>query len=246
VSSDLAITMSADGDVTLLHLHGRLDLPGTAALLGAVRRAALDGSRAVVCDLEGLRDTPPHHLLTVFPAAQRHLGLWPDRELHVAAASPSTTGRLIQLRTHRYVTLQPTLDDALAAVRAGRAASRHQVHLTAEATSPRQARRSLDAFLAPRRPPWADVAQVVVSELTGNVVRHVRRPFTLQLTLDARALLVSVTDRSRQEPVLQPHRSDADHGRGIQLVEALSQAWGVRLVHEAGKTVWARIGTVPA
>jgi len=246
VTSDLAITTSLDGDATLLHLRGRLDLPGTAALLGAVRQAALDGCRAVVCDLEGLRDTPPHHLLTVFPAAQRRLGLWPDRELHVAAASPSITGRLVQLRIHRYVTLQSTLDDALGAVRAGRAVSRQQVHLTAEASSPRQARRCLDAFLAARRPPWADVAQVVVSELTGNVVRHVRRPFTLQLTLDASELLVGVTDGSRQEPVLRPHRVDADHGRGIQLVAALSRAWGVRLVPEAGKTVWARIGTAPA
>jgi hypothetical protein len=77
-------------------------------------------------------------------------------------------------------------------------------------------------------------------------VQHVHQPFTLSLTLTAAHVTVAVTDGSRKEPILRPRQVTANDGRGIQLVHALSDSWGVRLIHHGGKTVWARVGVAAA
>ena len=48
---------------------------------------------------------------------------------------------------------------------------------------------------------------------------------------------------TRPGPVLRPAPIDpmAARGRGLQMVDALTTAWGVTL-HAGGKTVWALLG----
>jgi anti-sigma regulatory factor (Ser/Thr protein kinase) len=222
-------------------LKGSLDIPGTVALLNAMKLAAMAAPRTVVCDLTELRDPLQPHLLTVFAAAQRRLGPWPERDLQVSAASPTIERRLVRLGIDRYITLQPTITKALAMARVTSTARRCTLPFTPELTSPGRARRSLATFLGEGLDRWDAMIQLVVGELTANAVRHVHQPFTLHLELGTSQLLVGVTDASRQEPILRPPRAQAGSGRGIQLIDAVSQTWGVRLIHDAGKTVWARM-----
>jgi anti-sigma regulatory factor (Ser/Thr protein kinase) len=90
-----------------------------------------------------------------------------------------------------------------------------------------------------------DRVSLVVGELAANAVTHGMVPgrgALLRLTRTAGRLLVEVSDtRGERLP------DDAVEGRGLLLVAALAEKWGVTAREGApGKTVWAALGTTPA
>jgi len=91
--------------------------------------------------------------------------------------------------------------------------------------------------------PTADVAAVVISELATNAVRHAGCPCTLRVFDGAQALLIEVQDFSPRLPVMGPNLWDnmGSSGRGLQIVKALSDTFGVTPSPQRGKTVWAKI-----
>lgn len=243
-SSTLSITTDWQADVAVLHLSGALDLRGVTGLLAATSEVTSAGAYSVVCDLRDLRDPPNAHLLTGFSAAQDRAGRWPRHSVLLAAPSPSLARQLARLRIDHFLSVHPSLDGALGVARtAGRAVHR-TVRLPAKSYSPAMARRCLETL--PAESPvedWRDDAEMVISELASNVVRHVHRPYTVSLALGASDLLIAVGDDDRHEPVLRPVHHTSEGGRGMRLVDAVSRAWGVRLVHEDGKVVWAEVAT---
>jgi anti-sigma regulatory factor (Ser/Thr protein kinase) len=85
-----------------------------------------------------------------------------------------------------------------------------------------------------------DDARIVVSELVANAVQHTPGRF-LGLALHRSAegtVTIAVRDASRGLPRLIDATEALDHGRGLSLVDALCQRWGVT-VSSTGKTVWA-------
>lgn len=88
----------------------------------------------------------------------------------------------------------------------------------------------------------AGTASLLIAELAANAALHgqVRgRDARLVVTLDVTELWVEVTDAHRgQQPVKCPD-AGGESGRGLFLVEALADGWGVRAHHPGGKTVWA-------
>ncbi|WP_119292063.1 ATP-binding protein [Streptomyces sp. YIM 130001] len=87
-------------------------------------------------------------------------------------------------------------------------------------------------------PGTAEVAVLLVSELVGNAVRHTgARVFGLRMLRRRGWLRVEVRDPSRGLPCLMPvHEMDVS-GRGLFLVDKLSDRWGVDLLPR-GKTTW--------
>jgi serine phosphatase RsbU (regulator of sigma subunit) len=83
----------------------------------------------------------------------------------------------------------------------------------------------------------ADVGTLLADELAGNVVRHVGTALTVRATRTAGCVRISVEDGSRTPPMLVTPGADAVSGRGILLVDALSNRWGFE-IHDGGKTVW--------
>ena len=81
-------------------------------------------------------------------------------------------------------------------------------------------------------------ALLVVEELVANVVDHARTRFNLVVRLTGQILRIAVQDECASDPVIQPFDPHAGCGRGLQLVESLSQQWGCDH-HDGGKTVWA-------
>lgn len=80
------------------------------------------------------------------------------------------------------------------------------------------------------------IAELLVSELVGNAIRHAKGPIGLRL-LRSEKLICEVSDASLTTPRIR-HASDTDEGgRGLQLVAALSQRWGTRYT-SAGKCIW--------
>ncbi|MFI6641117.1 ATP-binding protein [Streptomyces sp. NPDC050504] len=87
-------------------------------------------------------------------------------------------------------------------------------------------------------PQIAEHAVLLVSELVGNAVRHTgARFFGLRMVRRRGWLRIEVRDPSRGLPCLMPvHEMDVS-GRGLFLVDKLSDRWGVDLLPR-GKTTW--------
>jgi anti-sigma regulatory factor (Ser/Thr protein kinase) len=83
-----------------------------------------------------------------------------------------------------------------------------------------------------------DEAELLVSELITNGILHGAPPVTLRLTCEAGyALRVEVSDSSPQRPKRRHPGPEAMHGRGMDLVDLLSQDWGV-FAREGDKVIW--------
>ncbi|MEU2423602.1 SpoIIE family protein phosphatase [Streptomyces sp. NPDC007851] len=83
----------------------------------------------------------------------------------------------------------------------------------------------------------ADPAELMVSELVTNAVRHSHsRPVLLRL-VRGETLLCEVEDDDHTLPTLLSARPDADAGRGLRVVSTLAREWGTSHT-AAGKTVW--------
>lgn len=84
----------------------------------------------------------------------------------------------------------------------------------------------------------AEYAVLLVSELVGNAVRHTgARVFGLRMLRRRGWLRVEVRDPSRGLPCLLPVQPMDISGRGLFLVDKLSDRWGVDLAPR-GKTIW--------
>lgn len=87
-------------------------------------------------------------------------------------------------------------------------------------------------------PPEAnEVALLCTSELVTNGVLHARTPLVVGVTLGSDRLLVTVADSAPGQPAPKPRDDERTSGRGIVLVDALADEWGVH-EDEGGKTVW--------
>lgn len=88
-----------------------------------------------------------------------------------------------------------------------------------------------------------DAAELALTELVANVVRHVPgRHCTLLILHRPGGLRIEVTDTCRLpvQPQLQLPPADdvlTEDGRGLLIVEAVTDRWGT-LKHPGGKTVW--------
>ena len=85
-------------------------------------------------------------------------------------------------------------------------------------------------------------AELLVSELVTNAVRisaemPARPPVRLQLRSDRARLLVLVSDASPRPPVQKDAVPGEEGGRGLLLVEELSDRWGWTPDRD-GKTCW--------
>ncbi|MCX4723624.1 ATP-binding protein [Streptomyces sp. NPDC090052] len=84
----------------------------------------------------------------------------------------------------------------------------------------------------------AEYAVLLVSELVGNAVRHTgARVFGLRMLRRRGWIRVEVRDPSRGLPCLMPVQPMDVSGRGLFLVDKLSDRWGVDLLPR-GKTTW--------
>jgi len=96
--------------------------------------------------------------------------------------------------------------------------------------------------------PFEEAAQVV-AELAANAATHGRVPgrdFHLTVTATESTLRVEVTDtRGDRLPEAQRAFPEGESGRGLVLVEALADRWGVTSGPPPRKTVWAELLLVP-
>ena len=111
------------------------------------------------------------------------------------------------------------------------------LQLTATPGSARQARAFLSEHGDGLDADSSNAALLCASELVTNSVLHARTPIVLGVTQGHDRLLVTVADGSQDRPETRPPDDERPSGRGLVLVDALAQDWGVH-DEEHGKTVW--------
>jgi anti-sigma regulatory factor (Ser/Thr protein kinase) len=117
-----------------------------------------------------------------------------------------------------------------------------QITLPRNPSSVAAARRFIEARAAAWSFPGPAGEQLVLigSELVTNAVLHARTELTLTLELRNGRVRIGVKDSSTAPPTLRHYRADALTGRGLGVVAALSDSWGISTAPD-GKEVWAEV-----
>jgi anti-sigma regulatory factor (Ser/Thr protein kinase) len=94
-------------------------------------------------------------------------------------------------------------------------------------------------------PSLADDAEIIVGEFVANAVCHAVQciagspPLGLRLLRRTGEVMCAVLDPCDAAPVLKVPDRTEEAGRGLQMVDALSDVWGWSPVTGRGKAVWA-------
>ncbi|MEU3936458.1 ATP-binding protein [Streptomyces sp. NPDC029044] len=115
-----------------------------------------------------------------------------------------------------------------------------------------EARRALQAFLAhvpctgrpPVPAPLAIDAELVVSELVTNAIRHAPGPCGMILRLSDDGLAITVWDTSAEQPVVRKRDGQRFGGHGMHVVHTVSAEVAVASLG-VGKQITAYLHTAP-
>jgi anti-sigma regulatory factor (Ser/Thr protein kinase) len=139
------------------------------------------------------------------------------------------------------IEVAPSLEEALALAARRPATIRERHRYVAEASTPQRARTTVRQACSR----WgieevADEATLVTSELVTNALRHGQGAVQLHLSLSQGALRIGVADRGDNRVAVRPAADPMDLvGRGLVIVAAVADSWGVKPRRGAGKEVWA-------
>ena len=86
----------------------------------------------------------------------------------------------------------------------------------------------------------AEVAAILTNEVVANAIRHGRPPIALSVMGDDEVVVIAVADGGPGVPVIRRIDPTAESGRGLMILDALSDDWGVAPLSE-GKQVWFRL-----
>jgi anti-sigma regulatory factor (Ser/Thr protein kinase) len=118
----------------------------------------------------------------------------------------------------------------------------HEVVLPADAASATKARAFVLQHLVEHRLLYlVEDIRLVASELATNAVVHAKTAFTVILEGRSHSVLLTVRDGAQNALVVSqaaPHGMGLA-GRGLIIVNLISQAWGVDLGDGSAKAVWA-------
>ena len=87
----------------------------------------------------------------------------------------------------------------------------------------------------------ADEAALLTTEAVTNAVRYAGPPIELTVNCSGSWIEVRVHDASSTEPRQVDAEDFATSGRGVALIEAVSDSWGVLQYDGDGKDVWFRL-----
>lgn len=123
-------------------------------------------------------------------------------------------------------------------MRHGEAKTRFSSHPTSAAAARRFVRDVLTSWTVPLDD--GDAVLLCTDELVTNAIVHVASDIDVVVLWDDDMVRVEVHDTSSRPPLRRLPPPDADQGRGLQLVEAMCERWGVAST-DRGKAVWFEV-----
>ncbi|GAA0962370.1 ATP-binding protein [Virgisporangium aurantiacum] len=173
--------------------------------------------------------------LTLFPAVARHAAAWPGIPLVLAAPSRWLRAALERTAVMRYVPVEATVAAACAAVDG--TPPRRVTELMAGGPETVSTARAVvrAACLRWEQSAISETAELIMSELASNAVRHAGGIIEISVSVRRRYLHLSVRDRSYEQA-----RIGRNNGRGLMLVDAMTTGWGSTELPD-GKVVWATL-----
>lgn len=202
-----------------------------------------DEPRVVLCDLTGMAAAGAA-VADMFGPAISYLADWPGTVVVVTVPNAGVRAELesAALRAERLCIQAGHEIGLVEAEGLLPRLRRSTLQLSPQATAPRQARdfvvRTLHGWELAR---LTSAACLVVSELVTNSILHAVTVMDLRLSMVEGRVRVAVRDRGGGRPSARPGETTEQtlDGRGLQLVQAFAQSWGVIPAQARGKTVWA-------
>lgn len=116
-----------------------------------------------------------------------------------------------------------------------------QINLQRDLLSARKAR----VFVRETLEEWGcpellEAVELAVSELVTNAVVHANSPVSLTLVDHDGDVQIRVRDEASDPPVVRKISVEETGGRGMTIIEAISEHWGVE-VEPPGKVIWLDI-----
>jgi len=244
MSPELHVERERTIDLIVLRFTGQLSVRSAPAARREILKSLSDVGRVVVDVTEfGLVNV---ERVTLLPGVLAAAGGWPSARL--AVGHPQGAHLAAARRAHRADLLHfyPATEAGVRQVDDRPRRVQREQAVGADPAASGAARR----FLLQTAHDWelpsdlTEVAQLVVSELVSNAVEHAGTASTVRLELSDSCLKISVRDGSVVQPVPRPLDMVSFRGRGLPLIDQISEEWGI-LDHPDGKTVWAKL-SVPA
>jgi anti-sigma regulatory factor (Ser/Thr protein kinase) len=233
------VSVEGIGTVLLLHVRGSLAEVAEPAyysvLLGLAEEPA-----AVVCDISGVTGPVDHESVALLASLGAEVEQWPGVPIAVVCPEPELREQLAAEPDSRHLMVESEREPVLARLLAGRPASMVRMSLEPDPRSAGAARE----VVAKACDRWgmssvSASATLVVSELVTNALPHAGSEVGLSVARCGRQLRVAVRDASSERPQPQPVEPSRPRGRGLLLVAAVADAWGVLPAGDGGKVVWA-------
>jgi anti-sigma regulatory factor (Ser/Thr protein kinase) len=246
---EFMITVERNEDMVVAALGGALTLRTAPAVRAALLKCLVECPAALIVDVARLTvdsDLP----LTVFRAVQRQATRWPGIPMVLCRPTSALASRLAGRATGRHLPVHATVEQAIAA--AQRPISARPTVRADLPASVHAGRRARDVVVQACSEWGLDTragdAEVIVSELASNAVRHAVAPLQLLVAVRGDYLHIAVRDGSPRLPQptdLTASRPDPiEHGRGLHLIAALAISWGCVPTSD-GKVVWATLRVQP-
>jgi anti-sigma regulatory factor (Ser/Thr protein kinase) len=90
----------------------------------------------------------------------------------------------------------------------------------------------------------AEPAALLTSEIVTNAVVHTGSALVVNVERSDHVLRVDVEDHDPTLPARVPADHDAEHGRGLHIVNSMASRWGAT-AYGTGKRVWFEIPVIP-
>jgi anti-sigma regulatory factor (Ser/Thr protein kinase) len=110
-----------------------------------------------------------------------------------------------------------------------------------EAESVRAARRFVLDVLAGAPEEALGQLAVMVSELATNAIVHADTAYTVRVARAGTEVRLEVSDAGGGQPTVASPTPNEPTGRGLRIVEAMAEKWGVRRGPSGTTTVWCTL-----
>ena len=233
------------GDTEVVSVNGALKDVAEPAHL-ALLQALADDPATILCDLSGVTGPPDLEAVGLLGSIGSEVRHWQGTPLGVVCPAPDLRQALGRQPDSEYLVIADRRRRVLAGLSGQPRSTVVRAPLPPVARSARAARDLVSrACLDWGCSSTVGTATLVVSELVTNAMLHAGTDLAVTVARCGPRLRLAVRDANGRPP--EPRRPDASQvtGRGMLLVAAVSEAWGVLPTSEGGKVVWAVLPAGP-